>query len=234
MWRTSIMYGVHPYCVVYINIVWHTSILCGVHQYCVVYINNVWRTSIPCGVHPYRVVYIHIVWRTSIPCGVHQCCVVYIHIVGIHQYCVAYINIVWCTSIFSGVQECDTWNSIAKVHARAGHSHEVVLEAFHKAAELAQTPQQKVRATMSAGYSPLMTSHSPARLVSTKPHCSAFGPFHQMQGRRRRRHAGRRDSPGCCWSTLKQMPLQAATVGVRMLLVIQTPLPLCPPQVKSH
>ena len=76
---------------------------------------------------------------------------------GVHQYCVVYINIVWCTSIFSGVQECDTWNSIAKVHARAGHSHEVVLEVFHKAAELAQTPQQKVRATMSAGYSPLMT-----------------------------------------------------------------------------
>ena len=124
VWRTSIMYGVHQYCMAYINIVWCTSILCGVHQYCVAYINIVWRTSIMYGVHPYRVVYIHTVW---------------------------------CTSIFSGVQECDTWNSIAKVHAKAGHSHEVVLEAFHKAAELAQTPQQKVRGTMSAGCTPLMT-----------------------------------------------------------------------------
>ena len=43
-----------------------------------------------------------------------------------------------------GVQECDTWNSIAKVHAKASHERELVLEAFRKAAELAQTPQQKV------------------------------------------------------------------------------------------
>ena len=161
-------------------------------------------------------------WRTSI-------------LYGVHQYCMMYINIVWCTSIFfSCVQECDTWNSIAKVHAKAGHSHEVVLEAFHKAAELAQTPQQKVRGTMSAGCSPSHDpSHSPARLVCTKPHCSAFGPFHGTQGRRRW-HAGKRDSPSCCWSTPKQTPLQAATVGVRMLSVIQTLLPLSPPQVRSH
>ena len=43
-----------------------------------------------------------------------------------------------------GVQECDTWNSIAKVHSKAGQDRELVLEAFRKAAELAQTPQQKV------------------------------------------------------------------------------------------
>ena len=43
-----------------------------------------------------------------------------------------------------GVQECDTWNSIAKVRSKAGQDRELVLEAFRKAAELAQTPQQKV------------------------------------------------------------------------------------------
>ena len=137
-----------------------------------------------------------------------------------------------------GVQECDTWNSIAKVHAKAGHDREVVLEAFHKAAELAQTPQQKVgskicrqnvcRTPPSHG-----SSHSIVRLVCTKPHCSTFGPFLGMRGRRRW-HTGRRDSPACCWSTLKQTPLRAATVGVRMLLGIQSHLSLSPPQVRSH
>ena len=79
VWRTSILYGVHQYCMVYINIMWCTSILCGVHPYCILY-----------GVHQYCMAYINIVWRTSILCGVHQ-------------YCVAYINNVWCTSILCGV-----------------------------------------------------------------------------------------------------------------------------------